>query len=195
MIEELQVCVPEFAGSVSHTCCFLHIVNLIAKLLLRQFDAKKMMVEGDRELAELRRELADEEATFQGRMVGADDDEAVEEVDNDEGWVDEMDNLTDKEKEDLERSIRLVKLALVKVRLLNLYTPLNLTIGSAPQGCLQDRPLDDHCPPGLEGNLERSSPHDQFDAQRCCDPLELDLRLVGVCPEALQGGRFAHATA
>ena len=50
-------------------------------------------------------ELADEEAAFQGGMVGADDDEAVEEVDNDEGWVDEMDNLTDKEKEDLERSI------------------------------------------------------------------------------------------
>ncbi|KIM54880.1 hypothetical protein SCLCIDRAFT_69646, partial [Scleroderma citrinum Foug A] len=68
------------------------------------------------ELAELRRELADEEATFQGGMVGADDDEAVEEVDNDEGWVDEMDNLTDKEKEDLERSIRPVKLALVKLR-------------------------------------------------------------------------------
>ena len=64
-------------------------------------------------------------------MVGRDDDEAVEEVDNDDGWVDEMDDLTDKEKEDLERSIRPVKLALAKVRLLDLYTPLNLTIGTA----------------------------------------------------------------
>ena len=58
-------------------------------------------------------------------MVGGDDDKAVEEVDNDDRWVDEVDNLTDKEKEDLERSIRPVKLALVKVRLLNLYTPLD----------------------------------------------------------------------
>jgi len=107
-------------------------VNLIAKLLLCQFDEKKMMVKGDCELAELWRELADEEAAFQGGMVGADDDEAVEEVDNNEGWVNEMDNLTDKMKEDLERSIWLVKLALVKVRLLDLYTPLNLTIGIAP---------------------------------------------------------------
>ena len=65
-------------------------------------------------------------------MVGGDDDEAVKEVDNDDGLVDEMDDLTDKEKEDLERSIRPVKLALVKVRLLDLYTPLNLTIGAAP---------------------------------------------------------------
>ena len=132
MIEELQECIPEFAGSASHTHCFLHIVNLIAKSLLRQFDAQKMTVEGDHELAELRRELADEKAAFQGGMVGGDDNEAVEEVDNDDGLVDEMDNLTDKEKEDLERSIRLVKLVLVKVRLLDLYTPLNLTIGAAP---------------------------------------------------------------
>ena len=53
MIEELQECIPEFAGSESHTRCFLHIVNLIAKLLLCQFDAQKMTVEGDHELAEL----------------------------------------------------------------------------------------------------------------------------------------------
>ena len=53
MIEELQECIPEFAGSASHTHCFLHIVNLIAKSLLRQFDAQKMTVEGDHELAEL----------------------------------------------------------------------------------------------------------------------------------------------
>ena len=132
MIEELQECIPEFAGSASHTCCFLHIVNLIAKLLLCQFDAQQMTVEGDHKLAELWRELADEEAAFQGRMVGGDDDKAVEEVDNDDRWVDEVDNPTDKEKEDLERSIRPVKLALVKVRLLDLYTPLNLTIGVAP---------------------------------------------------------------
>ena len=105
MVEELRELVPEFAGSASHTCCFLHIVNLIAKSLIRQFDVKKVTVEQDHELAELRRELADEEAAFQGGMVGADDVEVVDEVDNDEGWVDEMEDLTDKEKEELDQSI------------------------------------------------------------------------------------------
>ena len=146
MIEELQEIVPEFAGSASHTCCFLHIVNLITKSLIRQFDAGKMTAEGDHELAELRRELK-EEANYQG---SADSDEAEKEVDNDEGWVDKMENMTDEEKTKLETSIQPVKLALVKVRgLVNLYIPLNL-IGSDPQSCLQDHPLDDQGTPSLE---------------------------------------------
>ena len=105
MIAELQMLLPEFSGSASHTCCFLHIVNLVAKLLIHQFDAKKMMVEGDHELADLWRELEDKEVTFQDGVVGADDNKAVEEFDNDEGWVDEMENMTDLEKDKLEKSI------------------------------------------------------------------------------------------
>ena len=146
MIEELQEIIPEFAGSASHTRCFLHIVNLIAKSLIHQFDAGKMTAKGDHELAELRREL-EEEANYQG---SADSNEAEKKVDNDEGWVDEIENMTDKEKTELETSIRPVKLALVKVRgLVNLYIPLNL-IGSDPQSCLQDHPLNDQGTPSLE---------------------------------------------
>ena len=111
-----------------------------------QFDAGKMTAKGDHELAELQREL-EEEANYQG---SADSDEAEKEVNNDEGWVDEMENMTDKEKTELEMSIRPVKLALVKVRgLVNLYIPLNL-IGSDPQSCLQDHPLDNQGTPSLE---------------------------------------------
>ena len=106
MIEELQELIPGFAGSASHTCCFLHIVNLIAKLLIHQFDAKKMTGEGDHKLAELQRELEEEEVACQDRVpVGAGDDEAEEEADNDDRWVDEMEDMTDKEKEELEKSI------------------------------------------------------------------------------------------
>ena len=79
--------------------------------------------------------------------VDESDDEAKEEVDkkvdNDKGWVDEMKDMTDEEKEELEKLIRLVMLALVKVRLLDIYIPLKLTLGTALQGCLQDRPLND----------------------------------------------------
>jgi len=105
MIAELEMLLPEFAGSASHTCCFLHIVNLVAKSLIHQFNVKKMTVEGDHELADLQRELEDEEANFQGEVAGMDDNEAVEEVNNDEGWVDETEDMTDLEKDELEKSV------------------------------------------------------------------------------------------
>ena len=41
MIWELAYRVPMFAGAASQTRCFLHIVNLVAKSLIRQFDVKK----------------------------------------------------------------------------------------------------------------------------------------------------------
>ncbi|KAF9226120.1 hypothetical protein BS17DRAFT_655042, partial [Gyrodon lividus] len=38
MIHELLTLVPMFGGSVRHTWCFLHIVNLIVKTLIHQFN-------------------------------------------------------------------------------------------------------------------------------------------------------------
>ena len=67
MIKELQELIPEFAGSASHTHCFLHIVNLIAKSLICQFNAKKTG-KGDHELADLQKKLKEEEATCQDRV-------------------------------------------------------------------------------------------------------------------------------
>ncbi|KAG2139887.1 hypothetical protein BD769DRAFT_1310192, partial [Suillus cothurnatus] len=38
MITELADMVGHFGGKTARTCCFLHIVNLVAKSLLKQFD-------------------------------------------------------------------------------------------------------------------------------------------------------------
>ncbi|KAG2098242.1 uncharacterized protein F5147DRAFT_530360, partial [Suillus discolor] len=38
MVDELEQLVPEFAGEASHTWCFLHTVNLVAKSLIWEFD-------------------------------------------------------------------------------------------------------------------------------------------------------------
>ncbi|KAF8546724.1 hypothetical protein OG21DRAFT_1383697, partial [Imleria badia] len=38
MIDSLSDLIPAFTGPKNQTCCFLHIVNLIAKSLLCQFD-------------------------------------------------------------------------------------------------------------------------------------------------------------
>jgi hypothetical protein len=124
MIAELAKIVPKFS-EVGHTRCFLHIVNLVAKSVIRQFDVQKKrddehLDEAEREL----RELADN--------VNAKDQEAEEEMDqcdmdgemdvgdeNDddiEGWIDEMMLLSPSERERVEDDIRPVKLVLMKVR-------------------------------------------------------------------------------
>ncbi|KAG2112249.1 uncharacterized protein F5147DRAFT_527041, partial [Suillus discolor] len=38
LVTELVDLVPHFAGQASHTRCFLHIINLVAKSLLHEFD-------------------------------------------------------------------------------------------------------------------------------------------------------------
>ncbi|KIM52799.1 hypothetical protein SCLCIDRAFT_101208, partial [Scleroderma citrinum Foug A] len=110
MIRELETLTLDFAGFASHTRCFLHIMNLIAKSLLHQFDAKKATVHGDSEMATLADELANEEA-----MVDEIEDDNDLEVDNEDGWIDEMEDLTENERIELEESMRPVKLALAKV--------------------------------------------------------------------------------
>ena len=74
-------------------------------------------------MAELQRELEEEEA-FQGGDIEIDDEDDDEDdnelaekkkVNNNEGWVDEAEEMTEKEKDELEKSIQPVKLALVKV--------------------------------------------------------------------------------
>ncbi|KAG2344983.1 hypothetical protein BDR05DRAFT_881316, partial [Suillus weaverae] len=41
MLDDLEANLPDFSGTAAHTCCFLHTVNLVAKLLLREFDVLK----------------------------------------------------------------------------------------------------------------------------------------------------------
>lgn len=118
MLSEL---VPAFAGPASQTRCFLHIVNLIAKSLLRQFDAKKVdldktdLVDGD----DVDLELEDEASSVDEGDCVADEGEGEnedEEDDNEDGWVDESKDLTARELAELKRTTRPVKLALFKVR-------------------------------------------------------------------------------
>lgn len=117
MIDELHTLVAEFAGSPSHTRCFLHIINLIAKTLINQFDAKKATVDVDGELAKLGKELNEDEHLLDEIVLDDEDEDGEVEVEeNTDKWVDEMEALNVEERIQLERSIRPVKLALVKVR-------------------------------------------------------------------------------
>ncbi|KAG2060652.1 hypothetical protein BDR06DRAFT_967098 [Suillus hirtellus] len=70
MMAELADKVVHFRGEIARTQCFLHIVNLVAKSILKQFDIPKKQVDNllgrDEELHKLGRDidLEDENSTF-----------------------------------------------------------------------------------------------------------------------------------
>lgn len=115
MIDSLSDLVPAFAGPTNQTRCFLHVVNLIAKSLLRQFDTAKTDLNGSGELEdEELNETGDGDGDGDGVEDEGDDDD--DETDNDEGWVDESKELSARDLEELKRTTRPVKAALLKVR-------------------------------------------------------------------------------
>jgi hypothetical protein len=134
MLDELEIKVSDFERHASHTRCFLHTVNLIAKSLLGAFERKKdqkglELTRCDdsndesglaRELEELSQGYDDEEtdvlSDVENDVLDDDANETVgPKVDNVEGWVDEVDEMTDAEQRQLKRAVRPVQLALMKV--------------------------------------------------------------------------------
>jgi hypothetical protein len=102
MIDELEEVLPNFPGVTNRTWCFLHIVNLIAKQLLKQFDvprknADAVLDEVERELWELVEGLDMEELVTQEEWEGEDN----EDNDNTKGWINKMDILTVEDCEEL----------------------------------------------------------------------------------------------
>lgn len=130
MIASLDEDLPAFS-SLNRTRCFAHILNLVAKSLLRQFDVGKKVAgdvddaeddgdtdlteeerEQERALSELAQGMDEEECTT---AQETDPDDNIEEDDEIEGWVDEVEELSSYERRELQREIRPVKLVLAKV--------------------------------------------------------------------------------
>jgi hypothetical protein len=119
MIEELENSLTGFSA-VNHTC-FAHILNLVAKSLLKQFDVKPDKKNDDDDLNDDERSLLDMAGDIEAeeRITAQemdDDDGEIDDDDDDDGWVDEVEALTLEERKNLEESIRPVKKTLVKVR-------------------------------------------------------------------------------
>ena len=116
MIEELTGLLDHFPGKANQTHCFLHILNLIAKSIIKQFDLPKAMSESNEfldeatnELLELAGDIALEE------QQSHDGDKDDEEDDNEDGWVDEHELLPVWERQELDASVQPVRLLLTKI--------------------------------------------------------------------------------
>jgi hypothetical protein len=142
MTRHLESLLPDYS-STNRARCFTHILNLVAKSLLKQFDvcktskADEELNEEEAELLNLAGDLDAEDLTTTQESDGdqgiegenlAEDLTTTQESDGDQGiegenlaeddledWVDEVAALTPGERETLEEDIRPVKMALVKV--------------------------------------------------------------------------------
>jgi hypothetical protein len=114
MLDELAELVLGFPGKPNQTRCFLHILNLVAKTIIKQFDVRKKKID----------ELNGEEDILDGLAAGIEleelemqamaSDSNKEERDNVEGWIDEVALLSDEEKSQLNADMVPIHTVIVK---------------------------------------------------------------------------------
>ncbi len=114
MIDTLAELVVAFPGAANRTRCFTHILNLVVKVMLRQFDVPKAKASealdvASQALADLAGDIEMEEAAMD---LGEDDEDTD---DREEGWLDPLDGMSQEEREELDVSVRPMRLMLVKV--------------------------------------------------------------------------------
>jgi hypothetical protein len=118
MIHKLEELIDEFKGPESQTHCFTHILNLIVKSIIRQFDvpraqADKVFDKATTALIELTGNIDIEE---QEMAKSGDDSNDDEDVENMENWVDKRDTMSAEQCTALDKSVQPMRLMLVKVR-------------------------------------------------------------------------------
>jgi hypothetical protein len=96
MIEELTNRIDHFGGAANRMCCFAHVINLCAKTMLHQFEGSG---------------TDDDSSEVENKNGNGDD----EEVDNVEGWVDELEEMLREKRVVVERNVEPIKQVIVKV--------------------------------------------------------------------------------
>jgi hypothetical protein len=125
MIQHLSTLVEDFPGATNQTRCFAHILNLIVKSVLCQFDTPKKAADRDsgdlddasNALAALAQELEDTGSEVDdgtSSEEGDDIDEMGGEDDSDDGPGEERDGMSEAEVDKLEASLVPVRLMLTK---------------------------------------------------------------------------------
>ena len=109
MVKELEKSLVNFPGDASQTRCFCHIINLVAKSVITQFDAPKNQ-QGNNGRANLAGPIEAEEEWQQ-----IEDLQENKETDDDEGWVDERAELSGMELAVLDLNVLPARRVLMKV--------------------------------------------------------------------------------
>ncbi|KDR81145.1 hypothetical protein GALMADRAFT_1122685 [Galerina marginata CBS 339.88] len=149
MVEELEDLLPGFSR-VNHTRCFLHVNNLVARTLVRQFDVPKAKPkpgaatddaddDPDKELRDLAGDIDLEERQPREALLEEIGDDELGPDDDSEEWIDEMAALSQAEREGLQNTLRPVRMILVKIRKIAFKTIHSTTLLlPAWAKCLED---------------------------------------------------------
>jgi hypothetical protein len=118
MIVKLSDLIKTYPGDSNRARCFNHIVALVAKSAVRQFDVPKgaadaALDDAEKELRDLAEGIDIEDEEMQGQWE--DNDEDNTDGEGDDGWIDEVADLPTADREELEENIRPARLMLVKV--------------------------------------------------------------------------------
>jgi hypothetical protein len=116
MIDSMAEIIEGFPGEENCVRCFNHIINLVAKSLLRLFEVskKKWGAEADVALRELASDLDLKDMEMQRDAFAAGGDVGV---DDDNDVVDEIAKMSDKEVREFRKAVLPITKALLKVRL------------------------------------------------------------------------------
>ena len=128
MVRALVDCLPGFDGQRSRVRCFLHILSLVAKSLIAQFDGRgsgDKVAKDDTEKAllaleaELEKFEREEAIRNPGEVGGAGeagkDEEDDTDADDPDDEVDALEEMSEAERAQFEEDVRPIKLALAKV--------------------------------------------------------------------------------
>ena len=158
MIQEMEDMIVSFRGGRARSRCFCHIINLVAKMVLRQFEPperkkKRGSHQPEEDGFEPPDELSEWEKDLREMMEDLDfddEDEGAPGADDLDGFYDVRNDLDAANKVSLEVEVRPVKMMLLKVSLacISLCSMAHLATicsGPAPEDLYLNTPLD-HAP-------------------------------------------------
>ena len=113
MIDELAKLLEEFPGAANRTRCFTHILNLVTKSVMKQFNlpkakAGKVLDAAAQALTNLAGDIESEELVMEGDLIGDKDDD-------DDGLANVRNGMSEEEIVALDATLQPVRLVLVKV--------------------------------------------------------------------------------
>jgi hypothetical protein len=117
MIAALEKQIGAFPGAANRTRCFAHVLNLVAKSIIKIFDVPMAEAEGalsnaQKELARFANEVEVDDDEGAGANMDRGDDEDDDDID---GWIDEHADMCKEDLEALDASVQPVCLVLTKV--------------------------------------------------------------------------------
>lgn len=123
MIDKLASRLVEFPGAPNRARCFTHILNLVVKSIMHQFDVPSTSRPLDAEEDDTSCELFDLAGDFELEELETqaeqdDPQDGSEEGpfhDNDEGWIDERADMTEEDINELEENVQPIRFLLTKV--------------------------------------------------------------------------------